>query len=306
MNPKKIIKVLISIVIFATIISFVDFAKLYEHFKLIELKFYLLIILGYFIGQVLSAFKWSLILKESNINQSFRKVLESYFTGMFINSFALGIVGGDLARSLLVANKKNKTESFFTVVADRVHGLAILVFLGALSVIFFDTKLDPRFIGLLIFLAISVLIFWFFGPKILLKIVNPENKFYNKIQATLKAFPHNPKVLLQISIISVIFHFIQISMHYIIGIALNIEIPLYILFATIPFVNILTSLPFSWNGLGVREAGYIFFLSFILTNEQCVLFGAIWLLAVSVNSLLGGVIAVLSGSMEFLNKNKEI
>ena len=207
MNYKKVLKVLISIIIFGIVISFVDFVKLYSNFQLVSWHYYLLIIVGYFLGQVMSAYKWSLILKESNINQRFKKILESYFTGMFVNSFALGIVGGDLARSLLVANKNNKTESFFTVVADRVHGLAILVFMGAISVIFFDTKLEPKFVGLLVFIACSILLFWFFGPKIFLKLVKKENKFYHKINATLKAFPHSPKVLVQISIVSMIFHF---------------------------------------------------------------------------------------------------
>jgi len=54
----------------------------------------------------------------------------------------------------------------------------------------------------------------------------------------------------------------------------GIDVPWQTLLITIPVVNILSTLPINWNGLGVRENGYVFFLTrLILSHEQAIAFG---------------------------------
>lgn len=304
MNLKKIIKIIFSITLFVAVLCFVDFNNLYQSFKLIPWYYILVIIVGYGLGQVISAAKWYFILRETHIDVSFKKVLVSYYTGMFVNSFALGILGGDLARALLVSNKTNKTEAMASVFADRLQGLAVLALLGTFCALIFDNSINQNFLILLAVIEVVAIFVWFFGSDIVLKLLPHNNKFYPKIESASKSFPRAPKVLLLITFISVAFHLLQVFLHYVMGVGIGVDISFVLLLATIPFVNILTSLPFSWQGLGVREAGYIYFLSAVLTKEEIVIFGAIWLLAVTINSLLGGVIAFLSGSMNLL-KDKE-
>ena len=72
----------------------------------------------------------------------------------------------------------------------------------------------------------------------------------------------------------------------------------------IPFVNIAASLPISWNGLGVREKSYETFLvassPALMTSEQAIAFGALWLLAVMTTSAIGGIVALISGDLTTL------
>jgi hypothetical protein len=89
--------------------------------------------------------------------------------------------------------------------------------------------------------------------------------------------------------------------------ALGAEIPLATLFVVIPLVNIASSLPISWNGLGVRENSYMFFLTAapaLVTKEQAAAFGALWLLAVTVTSAIGGIVALISGDLRLLKAPK--
>jgi hypothetical protein len=76
----------------------------------------------------------------------------------------------------------------------------------------------------------------------------------------------------------------------------GIHVPWQTLLNTIPVVvNILSTLPISWNGLGVRESGYVFFLRpLILSHEQAIAFGAMWLLATTASSAIRGLISFLS------------
>ena len=79
------------------------------------------------------------------------------------------------------------------------------------------------------------------------------------------------------------------------GLGVGQSVSISLLFSVIPLVAILTSLPISWNGLGVREYAYQAFLSpHTLTIDQAIAFGAMWLLATTVASALGGIVGALS------------
>jgi uncharacterized membrane protein YbhN (UPF0104 family) len=83
------------------------------------------------------------------------------------------------------------------------------------------------------------------------------------------------------------------------------HIPWHVLLVTIPVVNILSTLPISWNGLGVRENGYVFFLApLILSREQAVAFGAMWLFAMTISSAIGGLVAALSKDVDWRGKRQ--
>jgi hypothetical protein len=115
--------------------------------------------------------------------------------------------------------------------------------------------------------------------------------------------------LIKISLLSIVFHLSQISLHAVMAAALGVSVPWPLLLVAVPFINILATLPVSWNGLGVRERAYVFFLvPSVLQAEHAVAFGAMWLLAVTVSSAIGGVVAVATkdfSSLRSLSSAKE-
>ena len=59
--------------------------------------------------------------------------------------------------------------------------------------------------------------------------------------------------------------------------ALNLPVPLWYLMLFIPLVHILSALPLSFAGLGVREGGYVAFLALIgVGKDQALAFGLLW------------------------------
>jgi uncharacterized membrane protein YbhN (UPF0104 family) len=147
--------------------------------------------------------------------------------------------------------------------------------------------------------AICAILGWFTGPFIARKFLPSESKLREKIENVTKAFPTDPKTILFISALSLLFHSIQLLLHYWMGYIVFVDLPLKELFIIIPIINILATLPISWNGLGVREQAYAFFLApHLLSTEQAVTFGALWLLAVTTCSAIGGLVSWLNGSNE--------
>jgi uncharacterized membrane protein YbhN (UPF0104 family) len=297
---KTLIKPAISILLVGTVLYFADLSKLQDTLLAIPPWILAAVTVGYFCGQVLSTTKWWLIARSGGIDVPWIHALRSYFTGTFINCFGLGIVGGDVARALLLSyGRPQKAEAIASVVADRAHGLAVLALIGSIAAAFFGSSanLEP---GLLIALAGvgAVLVAgWFIGPALAPKLIPAGNRYRQKIDLMTRVFPRSSRTIVLISAISACFHCLQISLHGLMAYALGASIGWAVLFAVVPFVNIASSLPISWNGLGVREASYAALLvpRGILTSEQALAFGAIWLFAVTCTSAIGGIVSITTG-----------
>lgn len=297
MKFKSLIKLLLSLAMLGLVLSTTDIAKLKSTLAELPLYIVVLIFFGYIAGQFLSSLKWWLIAKNGGIDVSYTTALKSYFIGMFVNCFGFGVVGGDVTRGLLLSHgKPQKTPAIASVIADRLHGLAVLSLLCMISFLLVDNdNLNPSLKMLLAAVIAAVIVGWFAGPYILLKVVPETSKHRRKVEQLCRVFPNNPKFLFLISLLSLVFHLVQIYLHWLMGYAFGVYLTWQILLTRIPIVNILTTLPISWNGLGVREKGYVYFLSpGFITQEQAVAFGAIWLLAVTLSSAIGGMVSIIT------------
>ena len=306
MNTKSLVKLALSFLMVGIVLYSVNFANLYTTFLTMSPITVALVVIGYTLGQLLSSFKWWTIAYSGGIKTPYPKALKAYFIGMFLNCFSFGMLGGDAARGILVAQgQPKKTEGIASVAADRIHGLIVLSCIALVtSAIMGRDRVAPDLIQLLLFRVIGCTAGWLIGPWLLPRLPFLKNsRIGNKLQQVMAIFPRDPKTLLIITGISVVFHLTQISLHAVMAAGMGIHIPFTTLLLVIPFVNIVCSLPISWNGLGVREQAYTYFLMTtpaIVSYEQAVAFGAIWLLAVTVSSAIGGIVAIMSGDLRIL------
>ena len=305
MKLKPILRVLITVLLLGLILGSVDLSALLSTLMSIPAWVAILVVGGYLLGQVISAGKWWLIAKAGDIDVSYPKALKAYFIGMFANFFGLGLVGGDLARAMLLSKgQTHKTPAFASVVADRAHGLGTLALIGVVAALCFGrASIDTQLLLLIGAIGFGIVAFWFLGPATLLAILPKSFPFRSKIEQTLQVFPKSLGSVTLLTLISVAFHILQIGLHFAIALSFGSEVSFAYLLMAIPIVNILSSLPISWNGLGVRENGYMFFLApTYLSAEQAFAMGAIWLLAVTTSSLVGGLIALFTNEIPTLLK----
>jgi len=306
MAPKTLIKVVITIIMVAVVAYSVSFDKLMATLGQISPATALVVIIGYTLGQLLSSVKWWTIARSGGINVPYSTALKAYFVGMFVNCFGsgLGTVGGDVARGILISNGlPKKTEGIAAVVADRIHGLSVLSFIALITSQLFQSDRVPGWLLLsLLTLIAGFVAAWILGPAILQRLPS-STRFAAKMRQVAAIFPRDLKTLSIITGISLVFHCIQILLHAVMASGVGANIPLATLFVVIPLVNIASSLPISWNGLGVRENSYMYFLTAapaLVSPEQAAAFGALWLLAVTVTSALGGIVALVTGDLKLL------
>jgi len=313
MPLKSLIKILISAGMLFLVLRLTDFSKLVAAVRELPGWAIVTVVLGYLCGQILSSFKWWLIARSAGVNVPWSSALKSYFIGAFVNSFGLGLVGGDVARGVLLGmaapqdgTTQPRTAALASVVADRVQGLAVLLAIGLItSFLVVGHALDQSLRNLVLGVAVALVIVWYTGSSLILKVLPRNKKLHEIFQNVTRAFPRSPVTLGAITAISFVFHMSQIGLNFVMLYALGIEIPWTQVMIAIPFVNILASLPISWNGLGVREKSYLFFLAPALAPDQAVVLGALWLFALTFNSAVGGIISVWTGDFGKLRDLKK-
>jgi uncharacterized membrane protein YbhN (UPF0104 family) len=312
MTIKTLLKFIVSGLLLYILVRTIELEEFQRVISKVSPLMVVLVVIGYMSGQLISVVKWWMILrgnegrdtrrnntKSTNdrpVRISLKRVAHAYFTGMFVNVLGIGTVGGDMTRAILVSDANHpKTMCLATVAADRAHGLVVLIFIGVISVALYGGNMLPLWMWLTLSVGgFGVILFWFFGPELLLRVVPESHHLRIKAEQLSRAIPRDPSTVLMITVLSIVFHLWQVGLHQGMAQALGVTVPWPTLLVSIPFVNVLSNLPISWQGLGVRENGYAFFLvPNPLDYEQALAMGVIWLFAVTSSGAIGGLLSLV-------------
>lgn len=249
----------------------------------------------------LSNFKWSIMLKAYNAAIPFRELYKMYLTGMFFSMFLPGSYGGDIVRAYRVSKRMgNGVDGVMSVVIERATGLmgllAILLtalFLVDQSVITYNLRVS--IIGSIL---ISVAGFFLLFSRRLMERLsflfalagkNNEARI-REVCESLYALKKK-KVALLVAFISVLFQFLVVLTNYMIALSIDVHIPFSYLLLTIPVISLLSMVPVTLNGIGVRDVSYIGFLGAIgVEKESAFSIGLIAFFMGIMMSLYGGLI----------------
>ena len=94
------------------------------------------------------------------------------------------------------------------------------------------------------------------------------------------------------------FHAFQMSLLLLLAHSLGISVPFWYLVLCFPLVTLLSAVPVSFGGLGVREGGFVFFLSFIgIPHDKALAFSLLWTALIFGAGLLGGLVLFFSSDV---------
>lgn len=257
----------------------------------------------YTVGQVMSAFRWWLIGRSVGLGGRFVDYVRFYFIGMFFMSFGPSTLGGDFVRGLYLAEGGGRrARAFNSVLFDRLNGLVILVSIGAAAFLIFPRYrvLAPEF-TLMFWITVAfgsaLLVGWILAPWLARTFLAPGHRIRRFIETDLGPFWTDHGMLLSTSVVSFFFHMVQIAAQWVVSRAIGIEVPLSYIAVFHPLVSAIASIPVSFSGIGLREGGYIYFLTrFGVDESSAAAYGVLWLLVIIVNSLIGGLVFLASGA----------
>jgi uncharacterized protein (TIRG00374 family) len=249
----------------------IDFGSFLDLLAGIHPGYFSLGVLCYLFSMVVISFRWLFIVRTANESVNISQLITINFVGSFFSMFLPTAAGGDVARVYETSRRGMVgTKAISTVLLDRVVGLISLALISIAALLAGfrytgETSLGYLVVGLAVALGIG---WWmFFNPNVirwvtivfrlpLLASLEPTAK---KLYRSLYELQLQPGLLLSTLAISVIAQVIEISSAIFLARALDIDTQGFYFFVFIPLIWLVTMVPVSLNGLGVREGAFAFF-----------------------------------------------
>ena len=323
MNIKRIVPI-IGFLILIYILSNLDLDKILYEFSNINVLYLLLSFSAIIPIILLSNYEWQILLKKQKININYSFSLKNIFIGYFYGFISPGGYGA-YARIFYLKNKcKSSLQKCLSnvIIFNTIDYISLLIigFFAGIILINLSPDLTNMLISILIILIIVIMLFIIFMNKELSKKISTiilKIRFLNTIINNYKIrdsfelfyedFPRlsGLKIPFILSIIGWILQFFEL---YLISKLFSIDINFIYFIAIISITNIITSLPITIYGLGMREITLISLLSiFNVSPEKIVSLSLFWFLIFWLTpSIIGGLITINEGFFTQKNYIKNI
>ncbi len=261
---KNYLKVAVSLLLIGVLIYNVEWATLLSNIKTIS-AFSMIIAFSVFTIQFpISAYKWQKSLRLHGLEYSFLFLQKVLCIGFFFNNFLPTSIGGDAYRAIkTIPTEGFRSRAVSAILVERIIGLGALLFLGFIGgILILRNEHIPivfyfvlaclaggiAFIILILILRIGLLSGFL---KRLKKIEKLDVLTHN-----LSLIYRNPKALVNIFVISLIFQFMAIVAIAVLFDAMGSDGG-YAKYAIIgAIVGMVGMIPISINGIGVTESAF--------------------------------------------------
>lgn len=264
----SLLKYAISILVFALVVSQVDFDILLHETAQSSLKLLVFSALA-ITGQIFFlSVRWHLLLNAGRARVNFLTSLFINLAGFFANVLFITSVGGIIAKSgLAIRNGIPVVHAIFATFLDRFMTLAALLIFSIIGLPFLFNILDQRVITMLSVCILScggmIVLGLLLLRSGLLKNFILSNRKRARMAAALRHFSDNPILIAKVTLHSLAAQACFILSVYILSIDMNYNGTVWEFLAILPVIALISSLPISFGGWGIREGAFIYGLGLI-------------------------------------------
>jgi len=297
---KSFVKLAVSVILIVVLFYKIDVKALAQSMLKVGLWQFIFLSFYYITTHIIGSIRWKYVIKSLGKDMKAIELVKAYFLGTFSNLFLPGIVGGDAVKVFVVSKKLSLQNSISSVFLDRYNGLQVLLLIALFDVLIFARFFSLKLVLLVVGVNIAILL-----PIYLLKLkvfrrFKKIMGFYKDIWAFLRS-----KYLLPASVLSLLVQFIVISIYIFTANILGFHLGYVYFFAFIPIINLVSSLPISFNGIGVREFCFVYFFGLVgLGKIQALTLSLEVFFIVVFSSLVEGGLYLSLGSLERSNLGK--
>jgi len=257
---------IVTVVLLTLLARSLDLAALRALFVGVPLWFYLVSLGVVLAGQVAYAWRWRLLLHGAGVPIPFAKVVRQYFVGIFVNNFLPSTVGGDVAKVYYLGQQHGYRTVTASVAIDRLLGVGLLALLAA-AALWVSPIAAPRLTAAQVacsgiaVVALTLLIVtgmgtgglparvsWLGGRAVGLA------EGLQRLRLDMAAPLGRPAIVAQAAVV-VIGYALAVTVVYMRFVAMqNAAAPPFMaMFAVVTATTVLSNVPVSLNGLGLRE-----------------------------------------------------
>ncbi len=270
----------------------------------LDLFYLVLAVFFYILGIAGIVFRWGILLQAQDIHIFRPFLLQSVFIGFFYNNILPTTVGGDAYRVYDLAKNKDiaATKTTSTVVLERFVGIltGLIYLLGSFVFGMYAMLSRGMVISMVVFIAVMGLVvailvnpYFFkldrlFDRFRLLKKIRPKLSTFREI---ILSYRDKKAHFFLCCLYSFIMQFFFILAHWSVSLSMGLEVSLPAFVFMVQVVSIVSNIPITVGGIGVRENALAFLLAaFGTTQSQAALFSFIILFIILFNALLGGLV----------------
>lgn len=307
---KTAVKLMVTILLFLYLFSQLNTERILV-ILVQPVRWILLLSFSIFVSRnIFAAFRNKILLGHNGLDFPLKTLIRFYFIGFFFNMFLPTVVGGDIARGYYLYKLSDGDETTVSaIIVERGFGILSMIFLSLISVVIamaaginvFDNK-TITFI-FIVFSAGFLFSLLFFYEKsghfiescipsfIITKFNGPANVLRN-----IFSYGKAPKIMLYVFFLSLLFQFLSILSTYLISVSLGEATPFMYFMIMLPVIWLITMIPVSINGLGLREGAFVFLFSTAgMPKETAMAISLLWLAQTLVLGLAGGVLFLFEG-----------
>lgn len=286
------LKVTVSFTLLFILISKIGAERLIKIAKGISIATFLSSAMLYIFSIYVSSIRWRLLIMGGI---GLKRLFSLYLIGSFFNNLMPGIIGGDAVKAYYLSKELKQGHqnlsnpkislAIASVFMDRYIGFVSLLIIGIIAYPFGY----KNFRGSTIEWVFPVIILTFIAGSSILFIFRLGNRigfmsdFYEYL-----GFISGKGIIIRCLILSLFIQTIIIFSVYIVSRGIGVNVPFYFLFIVIPLISVISSIPVSISGIGVREASFVILLAPLgVSHAQAVTLSLLWFLSFTVGSLPG-------------------
>lgn len=243
------------------------------------------------VGQSFSSWRWMILARPLGFTEPYSRYRTLFYVGTFFNLFLPTSIGGDAVRALMLAQHKNRRlPAFGSVIADRVSGVTAMLLMACLATLA-PMGNAPWWVPVLPWLILGGL---FLTMALLPRLAGYSSKFKTLLFGMGWEDGRRNTWWKAVGI-SFIVQGLATLQVILLSIAMTLPVPWHAYLVVVPLVTLLTMLPLTVNGMGVREGSLILLLSsYGVTDEQAFALGLGWFALSLGVGLIGGLLYLFS------------
>ena len=304
-SPSNIAaKIVITLTLFGLLLYQVDWKCVHGTLIDANLRLLLLAFTIFFLRSLFGAVRWKALLAVKHYSVGIVPLTKYYFIGTFFNFFFPTVVGGDLARGYYLHSRGvSKKATISSIIVERMLGVLSLACLSCLSLvasfhIFRTTGIIGLVIGAVALLSGTFFLLFYSNPEVLISRIVPAALFPIlepgvRLLQDIREYRNTYLVLLYGFGITMFFQGLGIYSVFLIGLSLGSSTKLIFFLTLVPVVWLISMIPVSLNGLGVREGAFVYLFALVgMSKEMAMAISLIFLLQNILQGAVGGMLFV--------------
>jgi glycosyltransferase 2 family protein len=263
------VRVLVTLVLVGIVASRIDWSTLVDRIRHGDPLDFAIAVLLVFVSLLIGVYRWQGLLIGAGIHIRIARAARIYAVSIFAGTFLPTTLGGDVARALLVVRRGPMlTRAAITVIVERAGGLV-----GLLGIAWIGCASDPSAVPrdartFLIWVTVGVAVaslLVFVGIRRgsrLARSLTPSRlvSTVRESRDLLDQYAHNPWLLAMLLVSSLVYQALVSLQLVFLGRAIGVHLSFATAAVTLALVTIVTLIPISIGGFGVREGSYVVLL----------------------------------------------